>query len=106
MAMRRLLLVALVGCASQQQLANTPTARTPRPSPMAPPASVDDKDRYRTTQQLQDQQDAEQAYREAAKSDSAPPKPKPAKRGPAVQAPDPKAPATYPQPAAPYPQLR
>lgn len=104
--MRMLLLVALIGCASQQQLANTPTATTRRPSPVAPPASVDDKDRYRAGQQLEDQRDAEEAYREAAKSESAPPKPKPAKRGPAVQAPDAKAPATYPPAPAPYPELR
>lgn len=90
--MRTIALLALMACGAptQQQLANTPTATTRRPTPVAPPASDNDKDRYQMDQQLQDTRDAQQAHREASTPESAPPPAaKPAKRGPAEQAPAP-----------------
>jgi hypothetical protein len=96
--MRTLLLLALVACAgpSQQKLADTPTATTKRPSPVAPPASDNDKDRYQMDRQLEDARDAQQAHREAsepAPPPGAPVKPStpapPVKRGPVEQAPPP-----------------
>jgi len=82
---------------SQQALSETPTATTRRAPAEAPPASVDDKDRYQQTQQFEDMRDSQQAHREAAHQEATPPPSagsaapapaKPAKRGVAEQAPD------------------
>jgi hypothetical protein len=73
----KVLLVAMVlaacGGPSQNQLAETPTAQTPRNPSLAPPASDDDKERYRLNEQFEDQRDAEQAHREAGSESKAPP---------------------------------
>lgn len=65
----RALLVAmlLVSCAgpSQKELAETPTGQSQRDPSLAPPASEDDKDRYRLNEGFEDQRAADQAYREA-----------------------------------------
>lgn len=91
----------LVACGgpSRGAPAETPTATTRRPPTLAPPASVDDKDRYQLNQQFEDMHDAQKAHREAGQR-AAPPPPgagsgsaapgttRPIKRGPAEQAPD------------------
>jgi hypothetical protein len=88
--MRRVLaflVVSACGGPTQQQLAETPTART-RPVPAeAPPASTSDKDRERAVQQMDDIRDTQRAYRESTKQ--APPPPPPKKKGPAESAPMP-----------------
>lgn len=74
--MRAFVLVLLLGaCGGPQrnQLAETPTAQTPRTPSLAPPASDSDKDRYKTNEQFENIQDAQQAHREAAGGESAPP---------------------------------
>lgn len=91
-----LLLVACAG-PSQQQLAETPAATETRPSAQsrvsAPPASVDDKERERAVQRIEDMETTQRAYEEAGEADrAAPPPPLPGqaapvkKKGPAEQA--------------------
>ncbi|MBC7978729.1 MAG: hypothetical protein H7138_27400, partial [Myxococcales bacterium] len=80
--MRPLLLALLLtACAgpSRNPLADTPTATTRRPPSLAPPASVEDKERYQLDQQFEDMRDTQQAHRElehapspAAKAPGAP----------------------------------
>lgn len=78
--MRRLiLLLGLAGSGAcggptHSQLAETPTAKTPARHTEAPPASTSDVDRSRLTQQFDDMQSTQQAYREAGQSNQAPPK--------------------------------
>lgn len=71
------LLLAACGGPSRNQLAETPTAQTPRNPSLAPPASDDDKDRYKLNEGFEDQRAAEQAYRESAGETRAPPPPPP-----------------------------
>lgn len=71
-------LLAACGGPSRSQLADTPTARTPRTPTLAPPASTDDKDRATVDQQFDSMEDMQQAHREAAAaSKAAPPAPLP-----------------------------
>ncbi|HUS33396.1 MAG TPA: hypothetical protein VMZ53_33065 [Kofleriaceae bacterium] len=98
--MRSLFAVAIAviagcaGCAgpSQQQLAETPSAREPARPYEAPPASTSDKDRERLTQQFEDMETAQRAHKEANQSArQAPPpplkgQPTPKKKGVAEQA--------------------
>ena len=81
-----MLLAASCAGPSQQQLAETPSAREPARAVEAPPASTSDKDRERLIQSFEDQETTRRAYREANQStqQSAPPPPK--KKGPAEQA--------------------
>ena len=67
------LLVAACGGPSRNQLAETPTAQSPRSPSLAPPASDDDKERYKLNEQFEDSRAAGQAYREANGESSAPP---------------------------------
>ncbi len=73
----RALLVALLltacGGPSRNQLAETPTAKTPRTQSLAPPANDNDKDRYKVNESFEDQRDAKQAYGEAGAESNAPP---------------------------------
>ncbi len=71
-----MLVLALGACGgpTHSQLAETPTAKTPRRPSEAPPASTSDTDRSRLIQSFDDQQSAQQAYREAGQSNQAPPK--------------------------------
>lgn len=106
--MRAILLCLLfVACAGpgQSQLAETPTATTPRAPSLAPPASGSDKERHQLNQQFEDMRDANEAHREAQGGEAPPPPPPnrtappsdtappgatpPRKRGPAEQAPAP-----------------
>jgi hypothetical protein len=59
------LLAAACGGPGQTELAQTPTATTPRIEAVAPPASVDDDERYWVTDSLEDVRDTQQAWREA-----------------------------------------
>lgn len=70
------LLLAACGGPSRNQLAETPTANSPRNPSLAPPASDDDNERYRLNEQFEEQRAADQAYREAG-GESAPPAPLP-----------------------------
>lgn len=98
-----LLLAACVG-ASHDALQDTPTARSRRAPQIAPPASVDDRDRYKAYQDAESIRDAEDAYRDVERASQPPPPPaappgagsgsgsaaaRPVKRGPAEQAPKP-----------------
>ena len=69
------LLFAACGGPSRSQLAETPTAQTPRSPSLAPPASDDDKERYKVNEQFEDQRAADQAHREAGGESAAPPPP-------------------------------
>jgi hypothetical protein len=90
-----LLVAAACGGPTQQQLAETPTARTRPVHTEAPAASTSDLDRQGLRQSFDDMQNAQQAYHEAkgenegagsaAGSAVAPAPPK--KTGPAEQAP-------------------
>lgn len=60
---------------SQSAVARTPTATTKRTPVVAPPASVDDDERYRVTTTSDDVQDAQQAQGEAAGSPKETPQP-------------------------------
>lgn len=77
--MRALLVASLLaacGGPSRSQLAETPTAQTPRTPSLAPPASPDDEERYKVNDQFEQQRDADQAHREAG-NEGAPPAPLP-----------------------------
>lgn len=65
------------GGATPSRLAETPTAQTPRTPTLAPPASDSDKDRYKTNEQFENMQDAQQMRREAGKTAAPPPAPLP-----------------------------
>ncbi len=67
------LLVGACGGPTRNQLAETPTAQTKRTPSLAPPASDSDEDRYKTNEQFENMQDAQQARREAAGESAAPP---------------------------------
>jgi len=101
--MKRLLfLLVAVACGgpSQQQLAETPSARTIPPAKEPPPGNQSDLYRDRLRQSFDDMETTQRAYREAgqgAGSGSAgaprgkhleyPPNEPPPKKGPAVEAP-------------------
>ena len=100
--MKNLLWLALVACGgpTQQQLAETPTARTHATATEAPAASTSDRDREGVRQSFDDMQATQNAHKEAAdtaKGSGAPgpvvpggqpdAEKKPVKRGPAVEAP-------------------
>lgn len=72
-ALLAVMLLAACGGPSQNQLAETPTAQSPRNPSLAPPASDDDKERYKLNEQFEDQRAADQAHREAAGENNAPP---------------------------------
>jgi hypothetical protein len=76
-ALMFLVLLSACGGPSRSQLAETPTATTPRTPTLAPPASTDDKDRYKLNEQFETMQDAQNAHQEAARSEKAPPPPLP-----------------------------
>jgi hypothetical protein len=76
------LLLSGCGTASQQQIAETPSASAPASHYEAPPASTSDKDRERLTQGFDDMKTTQDAYREAGAVKPATPK----KTGPAQQA--------------------
>jgi hypothetical protein len=87
-----LLLIAACGGPTQQQLAETPTARTRATAVEAPPASTADRDRDGLRRTFDDETATQNAYREAqhpapegsgAGSGSA----APVKKGPAIEAP-------------------
>lgn len=69
-------LLAACGGPSRNQLAETPTAQTPRTPSLAPPAS-DDEERYKVNDQFEQQRDADQAHREAGNEGAPPPAPLP-----------------------------
>lgn len=113
-AMRVLVLCSFfVACAGagRSTPSETPTGTTRRPASAAPPASGDDKERYRLNQQFEEMQNTQEAHREAGHDSAAPPAPlppaagsgapgtsaapatRPVKRGPAEQAPAAPAPA-------------
>ena len=101
------IIVALAGCAgpTQQQLAETPSARQPARPAEAPPASTSDQDRSHLVQQFDDMETTQRAHKEAnAAAKKPPPGPLP-KKGPAEQAtlPKKKGPAEQ-APAPPPPQ--
>ena len=79
-----LLLVFGCGGPTQQQLAETPTAKTRPVATEAPPASQSDKDRERLIQQFDDMQATKQAYREAEAP--APPVNQPSQKAPGKKA--------------------
>jgi hypothetical protein len=89
-----LLLVAACG-ASQQQLEETPTARTRLTPTEAPPASTSDRDRDGLKRSFDDIDATQKAYREATPATVAPPpgttagsgSAAPVKKGPAEEAP-------------------
>ena len=94
------LFLALAACGgpSQQQLAETPTARTHATATEAPAASTSDRDREGLRQQFDDMEATQRARKEAAdagKGSAGPVVPggapdsdkKPTKKGPAEQAP-------------------
>jgi|ERR1043165_905661 hypothetical protein len=83
--MRGIVVVVLLsgcGTASQQQIAETPSASAPARHAEAPPASTSDKDRERLIQGFDDMDTTQRAYREAGAVQKPPPK----KTGPAEQA--------------------
>jgi hypothetical protein len=86
--MRWLVVLVLASCAgpTQQQLAETPSARAPANHYEAPPASTSDKDRERLIQQFDDMETTQRARREANQSSQQAPPPPPKKKGPAEQA--------------------
>ena len=69
------LLASTGACAgpSQKQLAETPTATTPKAPSLAPPASDSDEERYRVNESMENMNDAQNAHREAGGESSAPP---------------------------------
>lgn len=79
-----LLLAACAG-PSQNQLAETPIARTPRTNVEAPPASSSDEERYQLYNEFRDMEDTQEAYREAGRGEGAPPPPPPSVPGAAAQ---------------------
>ena len=90
--------VAACGGPSQQQIVEQPAATAPFPHTEAPPASTSDEDRHHLTQQFDDMQWTQDAYRQAEgaqrakapppkKKEAAPPNPK---KAPVEQAPMPK----------------
>ena len=81
------IVVALAGCAgpSQQQLAETPSARQPARPYEAPPASTSDQDRSHLVQQFDDMETTQRARKEAKSAAKKPPGPL-QKKGPAEQA--------------------
>jgi hypothetical protein len=81
------IIVALTACAgpTQEQLAETPSARAPAHPYEAPPASTSDVDRSRAIQQMDDMQTTQNARKEA-NADAKKPPPGPLKKGPAEQA--------------------
>ena len=94
------LVLALAACGgpTQQQLADTPTARTHATQTEAPAASTSDRDREGLRQGFDDMQNTQQARKEAAAANGSAAAPvvpggapdsekKPAKKGPAVEAP-------------------
>ncbi len=100
--MKRALLIVLAACGgpTQQQLAETPTARTHATPTEAPGGSTSDRQREVLRQQFDDMQATQDAHKEAADAakGSGAPGPvvpggapdtgkKPAKKGPAEQAP-------------------
>jgi hypothetical protein len=71
--MRSMLLVLLLtacGGASQQQLAETPSASNRGRPAEPPPASTSDQDRSRLNQQFEDMETTQRAYREAGQSNA------------------------------------
>ncbi len=75
------MLLAACGGPSQNQLAESPTAQSPRSPSLAPPASDDDKERYRLNEQFEDSRAAGQAYREVEGDSAPPPAPLPGQPG-------------------------
>jgi hypothetical protein len=69
-----LLITAACGGPTQQQLVETPSATTKATATEAPPASTSDVDRYRLTQQFDDMETTQRAYREAGQENKKPPK--------------------------------
>jgi hypothetical protein len=88
-----LLLVSACGGPSRDQLVNTPVANSRRNPVEAPAASTDDREREQVTQQFEDMETTQRAYKEAkqpAKSQPASaPAPNAKKKGVAKQAPPP-----------------
>jgi hypothetical protein len=84
----------LAACAGQNQLAETPIARTPRTNVEAPPASTSDAERYQLYNEFRDMEDTQEAYREVGRGEGAPPQPPPPQNipGAAAQAEPPLAP--------------
>jgi hypothetical protein len=90
-----LLLVAACGGPTQQQLADTPTARTRPVAAEPPPASTSDRDRDGLKRSFDDIDATQRAYREATPATVAPPpgagsgsgSAAPVKKGPAEEAP-------------------
>lgn len=89
---------AACGGPTQQQLADTPTARTHVPATEAPAASTSDRDREGLRNQFDDMENTQRARKEAASANGSAAGPvvpggapdsekKPAKKGPAVEAP-------------------
>jgi len=85
-----LFVLCACGGPSQQQLAETPTAKTRATPAEAPPASTSDQDRAHLVQQFDDMQATQQAHKEAKQGSAPAPAPKkgepPPKKGPAEQA--------------------
>ena len=81
------------GGASQQQLAETPSATTRARPAEAPPASTSDEDRSMAIDQFDDMETTQRAHREAnqanraAQGSGSASNAQPVKNGPAVQAP-------------------
>lgn len=82
------IIVALAGCAgpTQQQLAETPSARQPARPAEAPPASTSDQDRSHLVQQFDDMETTQRAHKEANANAKKPPPGPLKKQGPAEQA--------------------
>jgi len=94
------LVLAFAACGgpTQQQLADTPTARTHATATEAPAASTSDRDREGLRNQFDDMENTQRARKEAANANGSAAAPvvpggapdsekKPAKKGPAVEAP-------------------
>lgn len=82
------IIVALAACAgpTQQQLAETPSARQPPRPTEAPPASTSDQDRSHLVQQFDDMETTQRAHKEARAESKKPPPGPLKKQGPAEQA--------------------
>lgn len=100
------IIVALAGCAgpTQQQLAETPSARQPARPVEAPPASTSDQDRSHLVQSFDDMETTQKARKEANANAKKPPPGPLQKKGPAEQAtlpPKKKGPAEQAPPQSP-----
>ncbi|MBX3159523.1 MAG: hypothetical protein KF773_26365 [Deltaproteobacteria bacterium] len=84
------------GLPSSGELAETPIALTPRRPFLAPPASLDDQDRYHLNRQLEEQTDGETAYREAGGTLPVPPARFPAPKKPPPPPPSERPPGPLP----------